>query len=214
MLPPKKIFKFIFLFLLINLSSSLQATDHSVNYLKGKFYESVKDNFLVATNQMRDPKFKKTVITILENDENGAWGLVINKTIGLVALKDLINPSENLYSDKKNIKSKKIPIYWGGPVDRNRIFILHSNEYESESTIKFNKISVSTDLKTLFKIAENKGPKNNLVIVGISSWGPGQLEGEMEREGWVLSEIKTDLIFKGKDLEKWKKAIKNSFIKL
>ena len=99
-------------------------------------------------------------------------------------------------------------------MDRNRIFILHSNEYESESTIKFNKISVSTDLKTLFKIAENKGPKNNLVIVGISSWGPGQLEGEMEREGWVLSEIKTDLIFKGKDLEKWKKAIKNSFIKL
>ena len=210
----KKILKFICLFLLIILNNSLQATDYPTNYYKGKFYESVKDNFLVATERMLDPRFKKTVIAMFQNDENGAWGLVINKTIGLISLGELIKISENSNSNKKNLYNKKIPIFWGGPVDRHRIFIIHSNEYESESTKKYNEISISTDLKTLLKIAENKGPKNNLVIVGVSSWGPGQLEGEMEGDHWILSKIKKDLIFEGNDLEKWKIAMENSFIKL
>ena len=60
------------------------------NYLKGKFYSSVKDHFLVATEKMTDDRFKKTVIVMLDNDEEGAWGLVINKPIGKVPLRFLI----------------------------------------------------------------------------------------------------------------------------
>ena len=56
------------------------------NYLKGKFYTSVKDHFLIATEKMNDGRFEKTVITMLENDKDGAWGLVINKPIGILPI--------------------------------------------------------------------------------------------------------------------------------
>ena len=63
------------------------------NYLKGKFYSSVKDHFLVATEKMRDGRFAKTVIVMLESDQNGAWGLTINKRLGIMPIALLIDPS-------------------------------------------------------------------------------------------------------------------------
>ena len=210
----KIILKFILLFYLINLNNSINAADNQFNYFKGKFYESVKDNFLVSTNDMKDPRFKETVIVMFESDEDGAWGLVVNKPLGTVFVKDLVDLPKNLKKLNKEIINKKIPIFWGGPVDKKRIFILHSKEYESETTIKYNKLSISSDFETLLKIAENKGPKNNLIIIGISSWGPGQLEGEIERDGWILSEIKTEVIFEIENNEKWKNAFKKGYLKL
>ncbi len=108
----------------------------------------------------------------------------------------------------------QIPIFWGGPVDINKILILHSKEYESETTKNYENISISSDYKTLLEIADNKGPKNKLVILGVSSWGDGQLEGEMERDGWILSEINADLIFEEDNLKKWINALNNSFVRL
>ena len=210
----KIVLKFLLLFCIINLSNSIKAADYPINYYKGKFYESVKDNFLVATNNMKDPRFKETVIVMFENNKNGAWGLVVNKPISNVFIKDLIDFPKNYKKLNSKIYNKKIPIFWGGPVDKNRIFILHSKEYESESTIKYNKISLSSDFETLLKIAENKGPENNLIIIGISSWGPGQLEGEIEKDDWILSEIKKELIFEIENKEKWKNAFQKGFLKL
>ena len=66
----------------------------------------------------------------------------------------------------------------------------------------------------LFDIAKNKGPNKSLVILGYSGWGEGQLEGEMERDHWILSELDLNLIFKEDSSEKWKNAYKNSFIKM
>ena len=71
------------------------------NYLKGKFYSSVKDHFLVATEKMTDDRFKKTVIVMLDSDEEGAWGLVINKPIGKVPLLFLINTLQDQKNEKK-----------------------------------------------------------------------------------------------------------------
>ena len=210
----KNVFKFILFFCVINLNNPIKAADYPINYYKGKFYESVKDNFLVATNNMKDPRFKETVIVMFENNKNGAWGLVVNKPISNVFIKDLIDFPKNYKKLNSKIYNKKIPIFWGGPVDKNRIFILHSKEYESESTIKYNKISLSSDFETLLKIAENKGPENNLIIIGISSWGPGQLEGEIEKDDWILSEIKKELIFEIENKEKWKNAFQKGFLKL
>ena len=66
----------------------------------------------------------------------------------------------------------------------------------------------------MFDIAENKGPKKSLVILGYSGWGSGQLEGEMERDDWILSDIDLDIIFEKDSKKKWKEAHKNSFISL
>jgi len=184
------------------------------NYLKGKFYSSVKNHFLIATEKMTDSRFSKTVILMLESDENGAWGLTINKQLGTMPIALLIDPSLNTSEEREELFKVNIPIFWGGPVDPKEIFILHSNEYKSESTIKYENVSISQDYKILSDIAKNKGPKKSLVIFGYSGWGRGQLEGEMERDHWILSDIDLDITFDEESKKKWDKAIKNSFIKI
>ena len=202
------------LILLLNFNISILAAETPKKWIKGKFYESVKDNLLVATKEMRDPRFKKSVIVMIESDKNRAWGLAINKPIGSIPLGKLIDISDHSNVKKKDLFDVKIPIFWGGPVERHNIFILHSKEYKSETTINYNNISISSDYKTLIEIADNKGPKKKLVIIGISSWGEGQLEGEMEKDHWILSEINTDLIFGRDNLKKWINAISNGFVRL
>ena len=209
----KKFLGILFLGLLFNLYISVQVLASPKNYLKGKFYSSIKDYFLVATEKMLDPRFKNTVIIMLHNDEKGAWGLVINKPLGSIPLGSLIYQLEET-TIKKEIYNVKIPVFWGGPVSENKILILHSKEYKNETTKIYKNISISSDYKILFDIAHKKGPKKSLVILGISSWGDGQLEGEMEREGWALSEINEDLIFEIDNIKKWLNAINNSFIRL
>ena len=209
-----KFFTTLFLILFFNFYLPINATDISKNYYKGKFYESVKDFFLVASKTNRDPRFKNTVIIMLDNEEAGSWGFVVNKPLALVPLGSLIHKSRNTTAKQKELFNVKIPVYWGGPVNENKILILHSQEYKNETTKNFKNLSISSDYKILFEIADKKGPKKSLVILGISSWGPGQLEGEMEIDGWVLSEINTDLIFEMHNSKKWLNAINSSFISL
>ena len=210
----KKISLYVFLILLFNFYVSVQALDSPKNYLKSKFYSSVKNNFLVATGKMRDPRFANTVIIMLKNDESGSLGLVINKPLGFIPLGSLINKVEDQSSKQNELYNVKVPIYWGGPVEKNIILVLHSKEYQVENTKKYKDISVSSGYKILLEIADEKGPKKSLILIGHSGWGSGQLEGEMVGEGWILSEIITDLIFGTDNANKWLKAINNSFIGL
>ena len=184
------------------------------NYLKGKFYSSVKNHFLIATEKMKDDRFEKTVIIMLESDENGAWGLVVNKRLGTMPIALLIDPSLNTTKEREKLYKVNIPIFWGGPVDVKEIFILHSVEYQSDTTKNYGNISISRDYNILFDIAKNKGPEKSLAIFGYSGWGSGQLEGEMERDHWILSDIDLNIIFDEESNTKWDKAYKNSFIKI
>ena len=209
--------KIILLFFIITIAlfnNVIGSAEGPKNYLKGKFYSSVKNHFLIATEKMTDSSFNKTVIVMLESDENGAWGLTINKQLGTMPIALLIDPSLNTSEEREELFKLNIPIFWGGPVDPKEIFILHSNEYKSKSTIKYENISISQDYEILFDIAKNKGPKKSLVILGYSGWGKGQLEGEMEKDHWILSDIDLDITFDEESKTKWNKAIKNSFIKI
>ena len=151
---------------------------------------------------------------MLESNENGAWGLVINKRLGTMPIALLIDPSLNTSEEREKLYKVNIPIFWGGPVDVKEIFILHSTEYQSDTTKNYENISISQDYNILFDIAENKGPEKSLIIFGYSGWGSGQLEGEMERDHWILSDIDLNIIFDEKSNTKWNKAYKNSFIKI
>ena len=209
--------KIILLFLLITISLFNNKTiyaENPKNYLKGKFYESVKNHFLIATEKMTDDRFNQTVIVMLESDKNGAWGLAINKHLGTMPIALLIDPSLNTSNEREKLFKVNVPIFWGGPVDPKEIFILHSKEYKSETTKSYGKISISQDYEILIDIAKNKGPKKSLVILGYSGWGKGQLEGEMERDHWILSDIDLDITFDEESKKKWDKAIKNSYIKI
>ena len=211
----KRILLFLFITLQIVVIQYVFAlAKTSENYLKGKFYTSVKNNFLIATEKMNDSRFKKTVIAMLESDEDGAWGLVINKPMGSIPLAMLINPSLSTSEEREKLYGVNILIFWGGPVEVKKIFVLHSNEYQGESTQNYGTISISQDYNILVDIAESKGPEKSLVILGYSGWGNGQLEGEMERDDWILSDLDSDIIFEKDSKKKWKEAHKNSFISL
>ena len=215
----KKILLFLFITLQITLFHHVFALAKTYlspeNYFQGKFYSSVKNNFLIATEKMNDNRFEKTVIAMLENDEDGAWGLVINKPLGSIPLAMLIDPSlSNTPEEREKLYGINILIFWGGPVEVKKIFVLHSSEYQSESTKNYGGISISQDYNILFDIAEDKGPEKSLVILGYSGWGSGQLEGEMERDHWILSDLDSDIIFEKESMKKWPKAYENSFIRL
>ena len=193
---------------------TLALAESPKNYLKGKFYSSVKDHFLIATEKMKDNRFEKTVVAMLENDKDGAWGLVINKPIGSLPIALLIDPSLNTSEEREELYKINIPVFWGGPVETKKIFVLHSKEYQNDSTNNYGSISISHDYDILFDIAKNKGPEKSLVILGYSGWGNGQLEGEIERDRWILSDLDLNIIFDKESSRKWRKAYKNSFIKI
>ena len=151
---------------------------------------------------------------MLENDESGAWGLVVNKNLGTMRIALFIDPSLNTSKEREELFKINIPVFWGGPVDVKEIFILHTTEYESKTTKNYGNISISQDYNILYDIAENKGPKKSLVILGYSGWGSGQLEGEMEKGRWILSDIDLDITFDNESNTKWNRASKNSFIKI
>ena len=211
----KKILLLLFFIFQISLFHYIFALAESPkNYLKGKFYSSVKDHFLIATEKMKDDRFEKTVIIMLESDENGAWGLVVNRRLGTMPIALLIDPSLNTSEEREKLYKINIPIFWGGPVDVKQVFILHTAEYQSDTTKNYGNISITQDYNILFDIAENKGPKKSLVIFGYSGWGSGQLEGEMIRDHWILSDIDLNIAFDEESNTKWDKAYKNSFIKI
>ena len=216
----KKLLVVFFVVITANIGFSAKSIDlpkhykFPKNYFEGKHYDSVKDFFLIATEKIRDSRFEKTVILMLEHDKKGALGVVINKPLGKITLGSFISKIDDPSINKKKLYNIEIPIFWGGPVDEHKILILHTNDYKNETTKKYNNLSTSSDLKTLVKIAEKKGPKKSLVILGLAAWNIGQLDGEIELERWTLSEISMDLIFDIENKKKWLEAINNSFIRL
>ena len=126
----------------------------------------------------------------------------------------LIDPKLNNSEEREKLYQVNVPVFWGGPVEVKEIFILHTSEYKSESTKNYGKISISQDVNILMDIAKNNGPEKSLVILGYSGWGDGQLEGEMEKDHWILSDVDLDIIFDKNPKLKWEKAYKNSFIKI
>ena len=183
------------------------------NYLKGKYHETTKNFFIVATKKLKDTRFKNTVVVMLDHDEEGALGVVINKPLGFATIGSLIK-SLNDETIKKDLLNYKVPIYWGGPLDNNKILIIHSKDYENKNTKSYDKVSISNDYKALLDIAKKKGPIKSLVVIGVSAWTEGQLEGEIDKGHWNLSEITQDILFQEKNEKKHIMATDNSFVRL
>jgi putative transcriptional regulator len=184
------------------------------NYLKGKYHESTKDFLIVATKKLKDSRFKNAVIVMLDHDNNGALGVVINKPLGTFKIGSFIKDLNINDPDKKELYDFEVPIYWGGPLDNNKILILHSNDYKNKNTKNYKNISITNDFKALLDIAQNKGPKNKLVILGVSAWNIGQLEGEIDKGHWNLSEVNENILFEKNNENKHIMATKNSFVRL
>jgi len=184
------------------------------NYLKGEFQETTKGFFLVASQTKKDPRFKNTVVAMLEHDKKGAIGVVINKPLGKVKILSLLKNTNIKDAVKKKLKDFETLVYSGGPLDLNKILIIHSKDYKNENTKVYKNFSFTSDFKTLADIAEKKGPKNSLIILGVSAWTVGQLEGEIDKGSWNLSEISQDILFQENNKKKHIMATETSFLRL
>tara|TARA_B100000029_G_scaffold123197_1_gene116761 strand:- start:219 stop:863 length:645 start_codon:yes stop_codon:yes gene_type:complete len=212
----KFLFITLFFFGLNNFAQSIDLPKYyqfPENYLKGKYHETTKNFFIVATEKLKDKRFKKTVIVMLDHDEQGALGIVINKPLGEVTIGSLIKGFDK-QTLKKDLLNYKVPIYWGGPLDNNKILIVHSIDYQNKKTKNYDKISISNNYKALIDIAKKKGPSKSLVIIGVSAWTEGQLEGEIDKGHWNLSEITQDILFQEKNEKKHIMATESSFMRL
>ncbi len=173
--------------------------------------ENLTGQLLVAAPEMRDPRFVETVIYIVKQSAEGAFGLVINRPLAKGPVEDLL---KSLGIESAGAKGEII-IHYGGPVSPSAGFVLHSDDVLVEDSAKVaNGIAMTSDPKLIEAIAQGKGPRQSLFLMGYAGWAPGQLEGELKAGSWFVVSGDKALIF-GKDAErKWQQAMDRRKISL
>ena len=173
--------------------------------------ENVYAEFLVAKPYMKDSRFQETVIILLyHNQNNGAAGFVVNKPIETMYISELFKI--NNIESPENMIEKEIILYWGGPVEPEHIFFIHSSDYRSNDAIFFNKdFTITRAPEILVDIARNKGPEEYIILLGIATWDPGQLDFEIKEGSWRKISSSYSLIFNN-DSEKWRRLLNSKDI--
>jgi putative transcriptional regulator len=169
---------------------------------------NLTNQFLIAMPGMAGDTFEGTVIYLCEHTENGALGLVINKPID-IKLKNLFEKVE-LNLDRGDISDS--PVFFGGPVQTERGFVLHEQLDEEgghySSSLKIpGGLEMTTSKDVLEALSHGAGPKRILVTLGYSGWGAGQLEDEMGRNNWINVGAQTDIIFDTPVEQRYDKAL-------
>lgn len=170
----------------------------------GQAEPGLAGQLLVATEQMPDPRFVRTVIYMVRHDTTGALGLVVNRPLGDVRLKDLLERSG---LDGRDVTGS-IRVHYGGPVEPGRAFVLHTADYTGpESRVVGDGIAVTGHPVVLDALAHGKGPRRSLFVLGYAGWAPGQLEGEIQRGGWISVLPDEALVFNEDHEQKWERAM-------
>lgn len=172
---------------------------------------NLKGKFIVSYPNISDNRFFKSIIYITNHTKEGAEGVVINKSSAYTFV-SLVNSINNLNLDKKNISEdvKKLQILRGGPINSDKIFILHSNDYSNVYTNKISEdIYFSTNIDIIEKIIELKGPKQVSIFIGNCTWTAEQLEREIKNDTWLLYQASRDFIFNTEIDQLWKSAYEN-----
>jgi putative transcriptional regulator len=172
---------------------------------------SLKGKFLVASPTIADPRFEHTVILIIKHDATGAFGLIINRPVGVAEVTpDESGPRSGGDSGPPpDIKPMHFYAFLGGPVEPEKAFIIHSPDYKVDGTVEVTPhVYVTANVQILKDIADGNGPKHTLYVVGYAGWNAGQLEEEMRRNSWYEAPVDDKLIFDGDDAEDvWEQAM-------
>lgn len=159
---------------------------------------------LIAMPQMEDSRFARSLIYVCAHTAEGAMGLVVNRAVDNVTFPDLLRQL-NITPGQP---SPPDPILFGGPVETGRGFVLHSSDYVRDATLLVDhEVGLTATLDILKDIAAGHGPRRSLLMLGYAGWGPGQLDAEIQANGWLNTAADEALIF-DHDLEtKWDKAL-------
>lgn len=153
---------------------------------------SLSNHFLIAMPNMADPLFAKSLVYICEHGSHGAMGVIINKPSG-IAMAQLFDQIDiRLNNDHVRVD----PVYFGGPVQPDRGFVLHAPVDNWQSSLMVtDDIALTTSKDILQAVSENRGPAKVLVTLGYAGWSEGQLEQEISQNGWLTVAANPEIIF-------------------
>lgn len=185
---------------------SFSNVDETRGFLDGKL--------LIAMPNMPDQRFSRTVIYICAHSSEGAMGVIVNRRSKSLGFADLLTQLK-VVDDEQSIRlptsSGDIPVLNGGPVDKSRGFVVHSNDFfiENSSLPIDDGIAMTITMDILKAIAEGKGPERAIVALGYAGWGAGQLEQEIKDNGWLHCPCDPNLIFDSNHDTKYERAMRS-----
>jgi putative transcriptional regulator len=154
---------------------------------------------------MLDQRFARSVIYLCSHSEEaGAMGLVINKLLDALTMGELFAQLD--ISPSRIVNSR--PVHFGGPVEAGRGFVLHTSDYSEDATLVVDgEIAVTATLEILRAIGKGQGPRHSLFALGYAGWAPGQLDAEIQANGWLSVAADNDIVFASDNDEKWRRAL-------
>jgi putative transcriptional regulator len=172
----------------------------------------IAGQLLVALPEMKDPRFAESVIYMVKHNDDGAFGLVINRPLANAPIEDVL---KGFGIDEKEISHRAIDIHYGGPVGTRQGFVLHSDDVMLENSMKVRDgIAMTADPRIIQDIASGKGPRQFLLMIGYAGWAPGQLEGEIKAKTWFSIPADKEIIFGKQPDRKWRRAMDKRQIRL
>lgn len=166
--------------------------------------EWLTGQLLIAMPSMLDPRFEKTVLLVCSHGPEGAMGIVLNRLFGDLNFHGLL---AQLNVDIGPF-APDLPIHYGGPVDPVRGFVLHSADYNHKGTTKIApSVSLTATVEILQAITKNEGPTRATLALGYAGWAPGQLESEIQNNGWLTAPVEDEIVFDNNLETKWSRAL-------
>lgn len=189
------------------MASGSHITDHEAlaSYLDGQL--------LVAMPAMADPRFSRSVIYLCAHSQDGAMGIIINQHaphISFVELLEQLNIASAEDSIRMPTQLRSMAVHVGGPVETGRGFVLHSADYYAEdSTLPIDEsVCLTATIDILRAMARGSGPDKALLALGYAGWAPGQLENEIQHNGWLHCPADPELIFDDDIESKYYRALR------
>ncbi|SFD64687.1 putative transcriptional regulator [Massilia yuzhufengensis] len=169
---------------------------------------NLANHFLIAMPSIQDPIFGGTVVYVCEHNEKGVLGVVINKPTDMT-MEVLFDRVDLKLSEGLRSSVVDQPIMFGGPVQDDRGFVLHSpgGRFSSSLTVT-DEVAFTTSIDVLEAVASGAGPARMLVSIGYAGWSPGQLEEELSRNGWLTVGADARVLFELPIEERYTAAIK------
>ena len=163
---------------------------------------------LIAMPGMQDPRFHRSLVYLCDHSADGAMGLIVNKRADNLKLKDLFGRLGIPIGDGPS-ELARAPVHYGGPVEMGRGFVLHSSDYHSDdATMQIDDAtSMTATLDILHAMATHRGPNRAIIALGYAGWAPGQLEAELQANGWLACPADENLLFGADEDSKWNQAL-------
>lgn len=165
---------------------------------------SLTGQLLIAMPAIDDERFSQSVIYVCAHTDEGAMGIVLNRPLRKPTFEGLLRQLDVAPTPP----ARRIQLCQGGPVDHARGFVLHTADWTGDGSLRVDEhVALTASLDVLRALAEGAGPREGLLALGYASWGPGQLDSEMQQNVWLSAPAGLELLFDTAHDTKWRRAL-------